>query len=227
MSESLEFDNDGVEQVSLKQYAEKAYLDYSMYVILDRALPHVGDGMKPVLLFCVSFGLFSGAVSTGFWLVVFWETYKRDAKAFAELMKDPEIKEAIEQAQGMGGKSLSQALADGDVSVDEDGNLVDKDGNPVTVVPGNGMGEMDSHDGWDDDLSHGQVTRWHRRRMHRHDLKGKDGGGGRGRGREREGTRRQRVPQTLLQTPCTNTSNQRRGGREEGERRGVAGQDTR
>ncbi|MAT91517.1 MAG: DNA topoisomerase IV subunit A [Halioglobus sp.] len=48
MSESLEFDNDGVEQVSLKQYAEKAYLDYSMYVILDRALPHVGDGMKPV-----------------------------------------------------------------------------------------------------------------------------------------------------------------------------------
>ena len=43
-----------------------------------------GDGMKPVLLFCVSFGLFSGAVSTGFWLVVFWETYKRDAKAFAE-----------------------------------------------------------------------------------------------------------------------------------------------
>ncbi len=68
---------------------------------------------------------------------------------FAELMKDPEIKEAIEQAQGMGGKSLSQALADGDVSVDENGNLVDKDGNPVTVIPGNGIGEMDSHDGWD------------------------------------------------------------------------------
>lgn len=36
------------EQVSIKQYAEKAYLDYSMYVILDRALPHVGDGLKPV-----------------------------------------------------------------------------------------------------------------------------------------------------------------------------------
>jgi topoisomerase-4 subunit A len=34
--------------VSMKQYAEKAYLDYSMYVILDRALPHVGDGLKPV-----------------------------------------------------------------------------------------------------------------------------------------------------------------------------------
>jgi len=37
-----------VEQVSIKNYAEKAYLDYSMYVILDRALPHVGDGLKPV-----------------------------------------------------------------------------------------------------------------------------------------------------------------------------------
>ena len=38
----------GVETLSLKEYAEKAYLDYSMYVILDRALPHVGDGLKPV-----------------------------------------------------------------------------------------------------------------------------------------------------------------------------------
>ncbi len=48
MTEILEIDSDGIEQVSLKQYAEKAYLDYSMYVILDRALPHVGDGLKPV-----------------------------------------------------------------------------------------------------------------------------------------------------------------------------------
>jgi topoisomerase-4 subunit A len=48
MSEVLPIDSDGIEQVSLKQYAEKAYLDYSMYVILDRALPHVGDGLKPV-----------------------------------------------------------------------------------------------------------------------------------------------------------------------------------
>tara|TARA_R110001592_G_scaffold363393_1_gene687211 strand:+ start:51354 stop:53606 length:2253 start_codon:yes stop_codon:yes gene_type:complete len=48
MSDIIEIDNDGIEQVSLKQYAEKAYLDYSMYVILDRALPHVGDGLKPV-----------------------------------------------------------------------------------------------------------------------------------------------------------------------------------
>ena len=30
-----------VEQLSLKDYAEKAYLDYSMYVVLDRALPHL------------------------------------------------------------------------------------------------------------------------------------------------------------------------------------------
>ncbi|MDH4572538.1 DNA topoisomerase IV subunit A [Salinicola acroporae] len=37
-----------VERLSLKEYTEKAYLDYSMYVILDRALPHIGDGMKPV-----------------------------------------------------------------------------------------------------------------------------------------------------------------------------------
>ena len=36
------------EQMPLRQYAERAYLDYSMYVILDRALPHVGDGLKPV-----------------------------------------------------------------------------------------------------------------------------------------------------------------------------------
>ena len=48
MSDSIEIDADGIEQVSLKHYAEKAYLDYSMYVILDRALPHVGDGLKPV-----------------------------------------------------------------------------------------------------------------------------------------------------------------------------------
>ncbi len=36
------------EKLPLKQFTEKAYLDYSMYVILDRALPHIGDGLKPV-----------------------------------------------------------------------------------------------------------------------------------------------------------------------------------
>lgn len=39
---------DEFEKVSLRDYTEKAYLDYSMYVILDRALPHIGDGLKPV-----------------------------------------------------------------------------------------------------------------------------------------------------------------------------------
>ncbi len=36
------------EHMPLKEFTEKAYLDYSMYVILDRALPHIGDGLKPV-----------------------------------------------------------------------------------------------------------------------------------------------------------------------------------
>ena len=39
---------DDLEQLPVRTFAEKAYLDYSMYVILDRALPHVGDGLKPV-----------------------------------------------------------------------------------------------------------------------------------------------------------------------------------
>ena len=43
-----EFDFEGVEQQPLRIFTEKAYLDYSMYVILDRALPHIGDGLKPV-----------------------------------------------------------------------------------------------------------------------------------------------------------------------------------
>ncbi len=36
------------ESIPLKDFTEKAYLDYSMYVILDRALPHISDGLKPV-----------------------------------------------------------------------------------------------------------------------------------------------------------------------------------
>lgn len=39
---------EGGERIALRDFTEKAYLDYSMYVILDRALPHIGDGMKPV-----------------------------------------------------------------------------------------------------------------------------------------------------------------------------------
>jgi len=48
MSSEITTFEDGIEQVTLKDYTEKAYLDYSMYVILDRALPHIGDGLKPV-----------------------------------------------------------------------------------------------------------------------------------------------------------------------------------
>ena len=43
-----ELDFDGIERVPMATFTEKAYLDYSMYVILDRALPHIGDGLKPV-----------------------------------------------------------------------------------------------------------------------------------------------------------------------------------
>ncbi|MDH3840585.1 MAG: DNA topoisomerase IV subunit A, partial [Chromatiales bacterium] len=46
--ENQELNFDGVEQMSLKAFSEQAYLNYSMYVILDRALPHIGDGLKPV-----------------------------------------------------------------------------------------------------------------------------------------------------------------------------------
>ncbi|MDJ0739858.1 MAG: DNA topoisomerase IV subunit A [Gammaproteobacteria bacterium] len=46
--ETSQFNDDGVEQLPLHRFTEKAYLDYSMYVILDRALPYIGDGLKPV-----------------------------------------------------------------------------------------------------------------------------------------------------------------------------------
>ncbi|HNH43461.1 MAG TPA: DNA topoisomerase IV subunit A [Agitococcus sp.] len=39
---------DFTESRSLAEFTEQAYLNYSMYVILDRALPHIGDGLKPV-----------------------------------------------------------------------------------------------------------------------------------------------------------------------------------
>lgn len=48
MTTELQIFEEGIEQVSMRDYTEKAYLDYSMYVILDRALPHIGDGLKPV-----------------------------------------------------------------------------------------------------------------------------------------------------------------------------------
>ena len=41
-------DQEQINSMSLKQYAEESYLNYAMYVILDRALPNIGDGLKPV-----------------------------------------------------------------------------------------------------------------------------------------------------------------------------------
>ncbi len=46
--QDLELNFEGVERQTLRSFTEKAYLDYSMYVILDRALPALGDGLKPV-----------------------------------------------------------------------------------------------------------------------------------------------------------------------------------
>ena len=48
MTKHSEMNYEGIERLPLKVFTEKAYLDYSMYVILDRALPYIGDGLKPV-----------------------------------------------------------------------------------------------------------------------------------------------------------------------------------
>ncbi|WP_335923270.1 DNA topoisomerase IV subunit A [Shewanella chilikensis] len=48
MSDAIALSLDGVEQMPLRRFTEEAYLNYSMYVIMDRALPHIGDGLKPV-----------------------------------------------------------------------------------------------------------------------------------------------------------------------------------
>ncbi len=48
MSDIIDEESRETERQPLKEFAERAYLDYSMYVILDRALPHLGDGLKPV-----------------------------------------------------------------------------------------------------------------------------------------------------------------------------------
>lgn len=63
------------------------------------------------------------------------------AEQYFALLQD--VAEDIEKAGK--GKSLAQAIKDGDVKVDEDGNVTDKDGNPVSIVPGG----MDDHEGWD------------------------------------------------------------------------------
>ena len=48
MSDEIIINRDGVEQLPLRRFTEDAYLNYSMYVIMDRALPHISDGLKPV-----------------------------------------------------------------------------------------------------------------------------------------------------------------------------------
>ncbi len=65
MTELALFHHEAVERLPLNIFTEKAYLDYSMYVILDRALPHIGDGLKPVqrrIIYAMSeLGLSAGA----------------------------------------------------------------------------------------------------------------------------------------------------------------------
>lgn len=48
MNQDITISEDGVEQIPLRSYTQQAYLNYSMYVINDRALPSIGDGLKPV-----------------------------------------------------------------------------------------------------------------------------------------------------------------------------------
>ena len=48
MTDQTTLSEDGQEQLALRKFVEQSYLNYSMYVINDRALPHIGDGLKPV-----------------------------------------------------------------------------------------------------------------------------------------------------------------------------------
>ncbi|MDG2090780.1 MAG: DNA topoisomerase IV subunit A [Gammaproteobacteria bacterium] len=48
MTDMITLNDEGMEQVALRDFVEQSYLNYSMYVINDRALPHIGDGLKPV-----------------------------------------------------------------------------------------------------------------------------------------------------------------------------------
>ena len=48
MNNNLTLDFERNEQRPIHEFSEQAYLDYSMYVILDRALPNIADGLKPV-----------------------------------------------------------------------------------------------------------------------------------------------------------------------------------
>ncbi|MEQ8954540.1 MAG: DNA topoisomerase IV subunit A, partial [Gammaproteobacteria bacterium] len=48
INQNITINEEGIEQIPLRTYSQQAYLNYSMYVINDRALPNIGDGLKPV-----------------------------------------------------------------------------------------------------------------------------------------------------------------------------------
>ena len=48
MTDMITLNDEGMEQMAMHNFVEQSYLNYSMYVINDRALPHIGDGLKPV-----------------------------------------------------------------------------------------------------------------------------------------------------------------------------------
>ena len=48
MSNNKDLFSSSIDRVSIGRFSEDAYLNYSMYVILDRALPSLLDGLKPV-----------------------------------------------------------------------------------------------------------------------------------------------------------------------------------
>ena len=78
MNETTPLNIDDTERLPLEVFTEKAYLEYSMYVILDRALPHIGDGLKPVqrrIVYAMSeLGLKAGA------------KYKKSARTIGDVL---------------------------------------------------------------------------------------------------------------------------------------------
>ena len=46
--QTLDFSSGKISKIPVRDFTEEAYLNYSMYVILDRALPNISDGLKPV-----------------------------------------------------------------------------------------------------------------------------------------------------------------------------------
>ena len=78
MTDVIDMSLEGVEEQPLREFTEQAYLNYSMYVIMDRALPHIGDGLKPVqrrITYAMSeLGLHAGAI------------YKKSARTVGDVL---------------------------------------------------------------------------------------------------------------------------------------------